>query len=229
MTVKNEFQVRVLRFQLLREIPGARSDSGFAALLEAMEFGDTAGLSGSDLRDMCIMSLQDLKPEEASALVLRCELSDRLKPGQIQNMANEMADEKLWEHYADMSLHERLFSVGSLLFAAFPQVFPEPDAVRLTLEVTAANDSARAALAKPLHESLLVRLLADGMDDRGALHRLFDKQLAGKSFPEADTIVWTVNTEATGKHALNVDVISSGYWLDALRNTKSYDSSAYAD
>jgi hypothetical protein len=135
----------------------------------------------------------------------------------------------LWEEDSDMTLHEQLFNVGSLLFAAFPTRFPESDAVRVTLQITAGNELAQEVLSQPLSESFLVRLLADGMDQGAVLHRLFDEQLAGRSFPEADSIVWVVRTEAIDANAVKADIISSGYWLDSLRNTRSYQSSAYGD
>ncbi len=80
-----------------------------------------------------------------------------------------------------------------------------------------------------LHESFLVRLLADGMHDDSILHRLFDEQLDGKSFPEADAIVWIVQSETSAADTVQVDLISSGYWLDSLRDSKTYESTAYAD
>lgn len=227
--MKPTFRVRVLSFSILQEIDGAWTAKDFAALLDEMDFGDASGMSDDEVREMCLLSLQDLKPEDAAALVLKQYLGSRLKEGQIRNLANEMLDEKMWEEYADMSLHEGMFNVGSLLYAALPRSFPEPDAVRVTVEVTAANDTARQLLASPLHESFLVRLLADGMEDDSTLHRLFDRQLDGKSFPEADTIVWIVRSAPSDGGTNKIEVISSGYWLDALRDTKSYDSSACPD
>lgn len=227
--MNNQFHVRVLGFSILQEIEGARTADDYATLLHAMEFDSTAGMNEDELREMCLMSLQDLKPVAAAAIVLKHDLGDQLNDGQIRNIAGEMLDEKFWEHYADMSFHERMFHVGALLYAAFPQSFPEPDAVQVALEVTAANDAANETLNQALSESLLVRLLADGMSDGSVLHRLFDQQLQGKSFPEAEAIVWIVQTERVSPRALKINVISSGYWLDSLRETQSYDSTAYAD
>ncbi len=227
--MQNSFRVRVLGFSTLREIEGARTAEHHAALLDAMEYGDRAGMGDAELREMCLLSLQDLAPEEAAYVVLKHDMGDVLRDGQMRNMAAEMLDEKLWEEYADPALHERLFTAGALLYEAFPSIFPEPDAVRVELEVTAVNPSARALLKPVPNESFLVRLLADGMDDRAVLHRLFGGQLAGPSFPNADQIVWIVRTEKTDADVMRLEVISSGYWLDALQRTKNYDSTAYAD
>jgi len=177
----------------------------------------------------CILSLQDLEPVEAAYLVLKHDMSDVLRDGQIRNMAGEMLDEKLWEEYANSSLHERLFNAGSLLYAAFPRSFPEPDAVRVEIEVTVTNAAARKLLIPTPKESFLVRLLADGMDGGSVLHRLYGEQLEGTSFPNADEVIWIVRTEAVSEDIVRIEVISSGYWLDALNRTKKYESSAYPD
>ncbi len=225
----NSFSVRILNFSNILEIDGARTPDNYAALLDALEYGDQAGMSDDEKREMCLLSLQDHAPAEAAYLVLKYDMADVLRDGQMRNAATEMLDEKLWEEYADSSQHERMFNAGSLLYAAFPRVFPKPDAVRIRLEVTAHNAHSRAMLTPSLDESFLVRLLADGMDASAPLHRLYHEELSGTSFPNADEVVWIVRTTSTGDDAMHIDVISSGYWLDALMDTDSYESSAYAD
>ncbi len=227
--MKNVFRVRVLDFSNLLEIEGARTGADFATLLEAMEYGDPAGMSDEELREICLMSLQDLEPAEAAYLVLKHDMGDVLRDGQARNLAGEMLEEKLWEEYADSKLHERMFNAGSLLYAAFPRIFPKPDAVRVQLEVTAENAGAKELLTASPAESFLVRLLADGMGSDAVLHRLYGKELTGPSFPNADEVVWIVRTEAISEDAVRLDVIGSGYWLDALEDAGTYESNAYAD
>ncbi len=223
------FRVQVLGFTQLEEIEGARSTEDFAELLDAMEFGDRSGLSAEELREMCIMSLQDLTPVEAAYLVLTHDMGDVLRDGQVRNLATEMLEEKLWEDYADSSLHERMFHAGSLLYAAFPRSFPKPDAVHVELEVKAVNAAAREFLVPSPDESFLARLLADGMDDRAVLNRLYGDQLKGGSFPAASEVVWILHTEEVGEDVMRFGIIGSGYWLDALDEVEGYDSTAYAD
>jgi len=227
--MKNIFRVQLLSFSNILEIAGARTADDFSALLEAMEYGDQSGMGEDELREMCVMSLQDLEPVEAAYLVLKHDMGDMLRDGQIRNAASEMLDEKLWEEFADSALHERMFNAGSLLYAAFPRSFPKPDAVRVEIEVTAGNAPARELLTPLPNESFLVRLLADGMDSHAVLHRLYGDQLKGTSFLNADEIVWIVRTEAVGEDVMKFEVISSGYWLDALDSTEFYESAAYAD
>lgn len=228
-TMAARFTVTVLEFRVLLEIEGARAGPDYASLLDRMDVGESAGLSEGDLREMCLMSLQDREPDEAAAVVLAHDLGDELRPGQIAQMSHAMCDEKLWEEHADMELHERLFHVGSLLHAAFPAVFPEPDAVCVTVEVTPQNADARAVLAAPLPESFVVRLLAGGMEGGGLLRRLFEDQLDGAPFPEASSIAWIVTSEPMEGGGLRLQVTSSGHWLDPLRDTRSYEVSVRPD
>lgn len=225
----NAFRVQVQSFANLLEIEGARTTADFAALLDAMEYGDTSGMSDEELRDMCLLSLQDLEPAEAAYVVLKQDMSDALRDGQARNLSSEMLDEKLWEEYADSALHERFFKAGSLLYAASPGAFPKPDAVSVTLEVTASNDASRDLLTETPNESFLVRLLADGMDDHAILNRLYEDELKGTSFPNAAEVVWIVRANRVSNDALKIQVIGSGNWLDPLKETESYESSAYAD
>jgi hypothetical protein len=218
----NEFHVEIEAFSILKDIDGVWTTQAFTALLDEMEFGSVADLSDSDIREMCLLSLQDLEPEDAAALVLKQHLGDRLSKGQIATISVEMLDEKPWEEYADMTLHESLFHVSSLMYQAFPKVFPEPDAVRLRFQVKAMNGLSQKILKDHLGEPFLVRLLAGGMDENVALHRLFEDQLAGGPFPEAESIVWTLTSEKVSADTFMVEVVSSGSWLDPLRTTKSY-------
>ena len=227
--MKNIFSVQLQEFSSLLEIDGAWTLSDYSKLLDAMEFGDVSQIDDGELRDMCLMSLQDLEPEEAAFLVLDHVIGDSLREGQLRNMANEMLDEKLWEEYVDPSFHERLFNVGSLLYAAFPRVFPKPDAVRIVLDITSENATALQRVSSSLNESFLIRLLADGMDGHSVLHRMYDEQLKGESFPEADQVVWMARIASFGDSTLRVELISSGYWLDLLEETRSYESTAYSD
>ena len=194
-----------------------------------MEFGDTSKMEAGEMIEMTLLALQDLEPAEAAKIVLSQHLGQKLNVGQIQNAASEMQDEKLWEEYANMALHEGMFNVGSVLYKALPRLFPEPDAVKVTLEVTADNQAAKELLTEEVREPFLVRLLADGMDKDSALHRVFEDQLNGHSFPEADNIVWIWAVTAKDEQTISIEVTSSGYWLDPLRNTQSYTSSAHGD
>lgn len=67
------------------------------------------------------------------------------------------------------------------------------------------------------------------MDGTSTLHRLFDEQLCGTAFPEADKIVWISTLTAVDEATTNREIISSGFWLDPLRECRSYECSAHGD
>ena len=86
----NIFHVRVLDFSQIEEIDGARSDQDFADLLEAMDYGDQSGMDEDERREMCLLSLQDMEPEDAAYVVLKHDMGDVLRDGQLRNAANGM-------------------------------------------------------------------------------------------------------------------------------------------
>ncbi len=223
------YRIDVRSFTEVQEIEGSWTPADFRQVLDALDFGDTSDVAEADLRELCLLALQDREPAEAAAVLLAHKLGDALGKGQRQNVSHEMLDEKLWEEYADMHLHERFFHVGSVLHQAFPRVVPLPDAVEVRLEVRAEDVEGERVLAGTLHESLLVRLLADGMPESATLRRMFGDALRGARFPEAESIAWIVTQQHVDARIAELRIIGSGYWLDALRQTKSYGSSARAD
>lgn len=227
MTYK--FAVKVLKFSTLQEVEGAWKTDDYAALLDTMDFGDRSGLGDTELREMCLMSLQDQEPEEAAYIVLHHIIGDDLRTGQLRNIANEMREEKLWEEYVDPAFHARLFTVGSLLYAALPNVFPKTDAVLIEFEVTAVDADGETLLIPVPDPSFIVRLLAGGMDDHAVLRRLYDEQLTGMFFPNAADIAWTSRIKSLGEGTFGAEVISSGYWLDALDCVETYEANAHTD
>ncbi len=219
------FRARVLAHRALVPADSPFVAADFAALLEAADFPDVASIAPDELREMCLLALQELEPAEASLLVLKHAVGDRLRKGQLENLSHELGDEKHWEHYPDMRLHEVLFHVSSLMWEAFPGSFPTPDAVRFELGIEPVDDEARALLDQGLHEVVLVRLLADGMPQGALLHRLFEDQLHAGPFPEATAIAWTVATSAEGE-GIRVVVTGSAAWLGPLVRAAPWESDA---
>ena len=220
--MRPKVQVRVERFETVEEIDGAWTAARLAALLDAMDYGSTADLTDAELREMTVLSLQDRSPAEAAELLLANRVGDRLTLGQRQTLGHDLTEEKLWEHHADMSLHEELFHVASLAYQAFPRVFHTPDAARVHLALRPENAAAREAIAAGVREPMLVRLLAEGMDESAILRRLFGEALAGGPFPEAESIVWSFEARPLDGGGVEVDLLSSGYWLDPLADVEAY-------
>ena len=224
-----EFEVKITTYRQINEIAGGWASDDYRKLLGEMEFALGDVDADSELRELCVMCLQDREISEAASIVLKHRLGDRLSAGQIQSVAEEISEEKHWEHYADQSMHEDFFHVGNLMYAAFPREMDEPDAVKIELELTANNPAAKELLQKPLHESLVARLLGDGMTDNSILHRLFDDQLKGEQFPEADSIIWIATQNSVSEDTAKLEIISSCHWLDALKGVEQFKSSAESD
>ena len=224
------FRVSILSFGFIEEIAGGWLDADLAQLLDDLDYGDTEGMSSGDLLEMTVASLQELPLDEAALLVLNAKLKGALSKGSLENLSHEMGDEKHWEHHADMSLHERFFHVGSLLYKAFPGQVPVPDAVETSFEITATDAQGERLLAEPLHESFLVRLLAQGMPDSAMLNRLFDDAVAGEAFPEAESIVWIAKCEVVDPKTVRARVFGSSHWLDEVQEAhENYESTAWPD
>ena len=226
---KPNFETKLATYEQVSSIAGGWTADHFSKLLVEMDCSSEGASTETELRELVVMCLQDMELADAAKLVLKAQLADALTAGQIQNLSEEISDEKHWEHYADQSLHERLFHVGSLMYEAFEREMDQPDAVRLVIEVSATNQEAKDILKRPLHESFIVRLLADGMSNDAVLHRLFDEQLAGKPFAEAESIIWIVRLLSNDSGAAEIEIFSSCHWLDPLQYVNEFRSSASPD
>lgn len=224
-----KFDVKLTTYEQVSSIAGGWNADSFRKLLQEMDCGSEDATTDAELRELVVMCLQDMEIADAAKLVLKAQLDGALTGGQIQNLSEEIADEKHWEHYADQSLHERFFHVGSLMYEAFEREMDQPDAVRLIVEASALNQEAKDILKQPLHESFVVRLLAAGMNDNAVLHRLFDEQIAGQLFPEAEFIIWIINPLPANGEATKIELFSSCHWLDTLQRVEEFQSEAAPD
>lgn len=176
------------------------------------------------------MALSDFSPEEAAVKVLEFRLGEKLNEGQRKNISEDLKDERLWEAFAEIRHHEELFNVACILFWAFPEVFSEPDIVRIQLKVRSLNSESALNLKSPT-SSFIARVLNDGMDEDNAIYRLFDENLDSNSFPDAEDIIWII--ENAGFNEIDKSNIFTVYtswnWVDELNGIKSFNSSAYSD
>lgn len=226
--MRAKFEVRVLSFDALHELSGAWQPADYRELLTALDFDDVDSLAESELREMCMMALTDLEPDDAAVHVLRHRLGTKLREGQIQDVAHDMVDEPLWEDYSDIRVHEQLYNANQLLYDAFNGKFPRPRAVRLEIEVKARDEEGEELLAEPT-EAFLARLLAAGLDEDALLHRLFEEQLTGTSFPEAESILWQFGHSPVDARTATVWIVGSGYWLNAMEDVDAFEAVAYPD
>ena len=193
-----------------------------------MDYDDAANLAPQELKEMCLMSLTDNEPEEAAKIVLEYVFKDRLTKGQIDNISNEILDEKMWEEYADLGLHEEFFNVNQLLYQAYSGKFPQPDAVKFQVKVTAVEKEG-LSIFKHSPEAPLTRLLVAGMPKNTLIFRLFEEQVDGEDFKDAKDIIWQLKSEKNGDQEIIFDIISSSYWFHDFKYVEDYEAESHAD
>ncbi|MFT6795023.1 MAG: hypothetical protein ACJART_000154 [Maribacter sp.] len=226
--MKIQCKVQVLKFSTINELPSTWTVSNYKDLLKEMDFDGIETIAENELKDICYMALTDYEPEEAAEMVLTYIFKDRLKFKQIQNLSHEMLDEKLWEEYADLSMHEDFFNVGQLLYQVFDGKFPHPEAVRFQVKVSVKKE-AELAIFEDNAETPLIRLLVKGMPEKTLINRLFDKQLEGDAFTEAKDIIWQLKKEKGEGASFIFDVISSEYWFHDFKYVEDFDADTHAD
>lgn len=223
-----KFTVERLSFDTLSELPNSWQNQDYTKLLQEMHYDNPADIDPTELKAMCLMSLTDLEPTEAAALVLGYLFADQLTPGQIENLAHQMLTEKLWEENPQLEQHKGFFKATQLLYEAYNGKFPRAEAVQFQVQLTAENPESLTVFDEQ-PEAPLLRLLAQGMPDNTLLKRLFHEQLDGTSFAEAPHIVWQLRTVSKADKTMVVEVVSSAYWLDDFKYADTYDATTEAD
>ncbi|WP_339652104.1 hypothetical protein [uncultured Maribacter sp.] len=226
--MKKSFNVTRVSFKTISELPGYWTETKYLHLLDLMDFDNLTGLEKSEIKDMCLMSLTDNEPEDAAKIVLNYVFGNRLNKGQIDNLSNEMLEEKLWEEYADLSLHEEFFAVHQLLYDAFEGTFPHPEAVSFQIKIQEMAKNS-LTLFENYPEAPLVRLLANGLPENSVINRLFDDKLEGEQFQEAKDILWQLKINKNDNNELIADVISSHYWFKDLKYVDGFEAETHAD
>ena len=217
------YRVEIDGIEELKELEGSWQPTDYIAILQKMDVSGAAEIPAADLREMCVFALQDIDPPEAAALLLNYKLGAALSSGQIRNYSVESQHERLWEQSADLKIHQPMFGVASLLNAASPMVFPTPDALRVSLNISSDDATALTMFQDSMDRALLVRLLSSGMESSSILNRLFGDQIAQGKVADADSIVWAVHVDSSNPASIRVTVTSSAYWLNALRETESFE------
>lgn len=228
--MKYKYQAEILELKEVHELPDSWTPVDFLNLLKLLDYEDADSIPQDELKEMAAMALSDLEPEEAAVKVLELRLGDKLNKGQRQNLSEELKDERLWEEYAEISFHEELFNVASILYQAFPKKYHEPDIVMIKVKVKAINVSSEVNLKTPT-ASFISRLLCDGMDEHNAIFRLFDDNIASDSFPESEHIIWKFSEEGFMQEDRSnvLTVYTSWNWVDEIKGVKSFESTAFAD
>lgn len=218
-----KYRVEVRELEELSELEGGWQPADYIAILDKLEVDGAAEIAPAELREMCLLALQDLDPPAAAAMLLKLRLGTDLTDGQIRNYSVESQHERLWEQAADLQFHHAMFDIASLLNAVNPQAFPIPDALIVSLRIECDDAEKLSIFQDSMDRAVLVRLLSAGMDDSAILNRLFGEQIAVGEISDADSIIWGVQVDASEKTSIQLKITSSAYWLGGIRNTESFE------
>ena len=228
MTEAYAFTVSPVSSETITMLPGDWTTADNTQILELTEYGDTAGLSEQEIREMAYLSLADLPKPEAAELLIRYIFPEgALSPGQIQNSSHEMDTERLWEEYPEPRHHRNFFRVGSLLYAAYNGGHPKPDGHQLIVRVTGKGDAAKLLTAPD--PALVLRLLAPAMDPHALLHRLYEDELKGDRFAAAGHLLYDIQSVDEGEGTFRLTLLSTDYWLDDFNPAGPYEVEARPD
>ncbi|MCW4629764.1 MULTISPECIES: hypothetical protein [Marinomonas] len=223
-----KFTVQIDSFKKISKISNAWSGEDYKALLTLMDFDDDVdAMDAAERREMCLMSLSDLKPEDAAVVVLT-HLFPKLSRGKVEQMSRDMLNESSWEEYPDCLYHERFFNAYGLLREAFNGKFAKPTGAEMTLAVSAAHAEDMAIFDISMH-SAIVRLLASGQGDDALINRLYEDQIKGKHFPESKGIVWQLKQIADNGVARQFSLVSSSFWLENFEQMDAFEAVSHAD
>jgi len=222
------YKAEIINFETILALPNYWDKQKYKELLGVMEYGDISEIADAELKDMCYMSITENEPEEAARLILGYVFNDRLNSGQIDNLSNEMREEKMWEEYAEIGYHEDFFNTGQILYDAFNGKFPHPEAVKFEVKIT--SDKLKDLLIdNKISEAAIIRLLAQGMPKNTLINRLFTEKLSSESFEEAENIIWQMDTTIQSDDTVLVSIISSKYFFIDLKYTEGFEGTTHND
>lgn len=200
--MKLPFEINILSVSKVPQLPGTWSEADYLALLNHLEFDGASDLDPAERGEYAVMALQDMEDTEAAAQLVALLIGKKLSEGQQRELAEEMVSDRMWEQHADLSLHELIFNAQVVLNQAFPSA-PEPEINHLEITLEARNADAGEYLSllnddpkiQVVPEPTIIRCLAALIPPDAILNRLFDDQIAGAVFPEAQHLLW----QATGE------------------------------
>jgi hypothetical protein len=228
--MNNEFHVEVLSFVKISEIENAWISDDYKELLSMMDISEDelGGMNQSDLKEMCLMSLNDFDHHESAKFLLAHIFKDESTEGKIEQLSHQMVEAKLWEEHANPAYHMRLFNAYGLLRKAYNGIFKEPTGVKFTIKITAKDKDSFEIFDQSIH-AVIVRLLANGLDGTAILNRLYAEQISGKSFPDAKNLLWILKEISTKEKERQYEITSSELWFGEFKEGMSFEAKAHAD
>jgi hypothetical protein len=199
------FTIKLLGIKSISKIENVWNSTDYISLLELFDFGDASSLKEEELFEMLSIAVSDFEPEDAAEIVLTYKLANRLKSGQIKNLAQEMLQDKVAEEYPDISFHYDLFNINQLLHNCYNGKFPKIKASVIDFELIFKG---KVEVTK----EIIVRTISDLLSHKSLLKRLFSEQLdASVEINDAESIIWRLETIQPNTYR----IISSDYWLNS--------------
>lgn len=194
-----KYKIKIEDVQTVDEITTYWTNEDYVQLLAKFNYPDAEDSGTESLRELLFMAITDFEPSEAAGVILDHKLGEQLTEGQIDQISNDMMNDKVCEEYPEMELQAPLFHINQLLFKAYNGKFPSSSATIIQCSVTPLNKENNASLTK----EMLLRLLNDGLSDRNIVKRLFEEQLQGNAdFPEAENIIWDLQNPEKDKYII---------------------------
>jgi CBS domain-containing protein len=173
-------------------LPDAWNAESDREILDRFGFEDISAIAESDLPEMAAMAAQDQGIRATADAALSIVFGTSMPDGVRQNLINDLGDERPWEQFADLDRQAGIFKTITFLQRAFPTAFGIPDAARVRLRATTHGAEVSAWLREGPSPALVLRWLAEAMDEGAILRRLYAEQLTSTSFPDAPAIAWSI-------------------------------------
>ncbi|WP_029038757.1 hypothetical protein [Salinimicrobium xinjiangense] len=194
-----KYKIKIEDVQTLEEISNYWTNEDYIQLLEKFEYPDAEDSGKENLRELLFMAITDFEPSEAAKVVLTYKLSEHLSEGQIDQISNDMLNDKVCEEYPEMELQAPLFHVNQLLFKAYNGKFPSSSATIIECVISPLEEENETVLRK----EMLLRLFDDGLSERNIVKRLFEEQMNGAAgFPEAENIIWELEIQDKDRYRI---------------------------
>lgn len=222
------FKTEILEYNKISKINNSWKLADYKNLLDLMGLGEELdSMEENEIKEMCMISLTDFQPNEAAKYVLQHLIKDELTDGKLDQISNDMLDDKLWEQFADLSFHRKLFDAYSILREAFNGTFANPTGVSFKVKIT--SDDNNFEVFEETLKPAMVRLLASGMEENSILNRLYSEQINSTLFTEAENIIWEIKETNSSENEKEYEIISSFFWFEDLEEVESFEGKTQAD
>lgn len=208
------------QIEKLRRLPGTWEPTDYRKLLEYLEAEDIESYSDTDLEEIAVMSLQDIGHRESVNAIFSSICPGQFTDGQIQNLVEELKEDCAWDEYSDLTDHRSIYICIDLLNLAFPSDYPRPSLTHLQLTIE-AQELDSCLIKKPLSKVALLRGIAKSEEQMCILNRLFPEQVVAGDFPEAESILWAMESNSSATDQIVVDCYASAYWFKGLEKGAS--------